>query len=95
MGFDNNLSQEQKIMFMMRKVLAQVVKDTTPTAPGIRHPLRDDTIQFIRECFAVIVEREKLLQEGQGQENVKRPRYKDGLEQSTIVPLKDVKKKPV
>jgi hypothetical protein len=68
-------STEQRILRVMRKVLAAVVRDTTPE-PGMRHPLSDGTIQDIRACFALISARERELAEeaGLGSE---RPRFAD------------------
>ena len=78
-------------MIAMRKVLAQIVKDTTPTAPGMRHPLRDETIRAIRECFMLIAEREKTLYEAQGKQNSERPYCKDDPERPSVVSFPKVK----
>ncbi len=74
----DGLSKEQRIMRMMRKVLAQIIKDTTPSSKGMRHPLQDSTIQSIRECFILIAEREKELMEAQGKYLREKPYYADG-----------------
>ncbi len=91
------LSKEQRVLRMMRKVLADIVKDTTPSSRGLRHPLSDDTIQSIRECFGLIAAREKELAEGGGMDTSHRPRYKDDASnkptQSTVVPLRRIKPK--
>ena len=52
----------------MRKLLAQIVKDTTP-GPGMRHPLSEQTIKDIRDCFGLISARERELAEQAGIEN--------------------------
>lgn len=54
------LSKEQRILRVMRKVLASIVKDTTPK-PGMLHPLSEQTIQDIRDCFGLIAARETEL----------------------------------
>lgn len=59
---EENISKEQRILRVMRKVLANIVKDTTPQ-PGMLHPLSDRTIQDIRECFGLISAREAELAE--------------------------------
>ncbi len=46
----------------MRKTLGNIVKDVTPRG-GSSNPLSDNTIQDIKDCFAMISEREKELAE--------------------------------
>jgi hypothetical protein len=70
------LSKEQRILRMMRKTLANVVKDATPLG-GRPNPLKDSTIQEIKECFGLISEREKELAEKLGF-NESKPYYADG-----------------
>lgn len=55
-------SMERRILRIMRKVLANVVKDATPRAdmPGC---LSDQTVDDIRHCFELISIREKELAE--------------------------------
>jgi hypothetical protein len=62
---DNDLTKEQQILRVMRKVLANIVKDTTP-AGGRRNPLSEQTIQDIRDCFGLIAARERELAEELG-----------------------------
>lgn len=61
MSQDN--SKERQILMVMRKVLAQIIKDTTPEYKSMRHPLSDNTIQDIRQCLGLISSREKELAE--------------------------------
>ncbi len=56
----DELSKEQRILRLMRKTLASVVKDATPYG-GRPSPLSDDTIQDIKDCFSLISAREKEL----------------------------------
>lgn len=72
------LSKEQRILRMMRKTLASVVKDATPLG-GRPNPLTDNTVQEIKDCFALISEREKELAEKLGFD-AERPYYRDGGE---------------
>ena len=90
---DSSLNQEQRVLIIMRKVLAQIIKDATPTAPGMRHPLREQTIQMIRECFMLIAERERLLYEQEGKENAERPYYTDDPAKPEVISFDHVKKK--
>lgn len=70
------LSKEQRILRAMRKTLGNVVRDVTPLG-GRPNPLTDNTIQDIKECFALISERERELAE-QLHFDQARPYYKDG-----------------
>lgn len=70
------LSKEQQILRVMRKTLGNVVRDVTPLG-GRPNPLTGDTIQGIKDCFALISEREQELAEKLGFEEAK-PYYKDG-----------------
>jgi hypothetical protein len=70
------LSKEQQILRVMRKTLGNVVRDVTPLG-GRPNPLSGDTIQDIKDCFALISERERELAEKLGFAEAK-PYYKDG-----------------
>ena len=88
----DDLSLEQRILIMMRKTLANVVKDTTPPA-GMRHPLKDSTIKDIRDCFALISARERSLQQLSEDPPAKmRPRFADEPHTDKIVPFRSIKK---
>ena len=84
-------SKEQRILVVMRKLLAQIVKDTTP-GPGMRHPLNEQTIKDIRDCFGLISARERELAEQSGIEIRDRPRYVDEPKTSTVIEFKAPKK---
>ena len=87
-----DLTLEQRILIMMRKTLANVVKDTTPL-PGMRHPLKDSTIKDIRDCFALISAREQTLQKLSGKAKAKmHPRFADEPRTSQVIPLAKIKK---
>lgn len=70
------LSQEQRILRLMRKTLGNVVKDVTPLG-GRPNPLSDSTIQDIKDCFSLISLRERELAEALGFDQSK-PYYADG-----------------
>ena len=80
------LTKEQRILRVMRKVLASIIKDTTPD-PGMRHPLSDATIEDIRQCFGLIAAREAELAEQLGLSRDERPHYVDEAPSATVVPL--------
>lgn len=84
---DQPLSKEQRILRVLRKVLANIVKDTTP-APGMLHPLSESTRHDIRDLFGLIAEREAELanEAGLGARNEK-PYFGDEPRKSTVVKL--------
>jgi hypothetical protein len=84
------LTKEQQILIVMRKVLGSIVKDTTPP-PGMKHPLSDATIQDIRACFGLISARERELADAQGRPE-ERPYFTDELRQAEVVPVSAIKK---
>jgi hypothetical protein len=87
------LSKEQRILRVLRKTLGNIVKDTAPR-PGRPNPLSDDTIQEIRELFALISERERELASEAGFASNKRPRFSDEPRTADVVRLHKPPKKP-
>ena len=77
-------SVEQRILIVMRKVLASVVKDVTPP-PGMRHPLSEQTIDDIKNCFSLIAARERELQSEIGQVSTNKPVYPGQTPRAQIV----------
>ncbi len=84
------LSKEQRILRVMRKVLASIVKDTTPQ-PGMLHPLSEQTIADIRDCFALIAAREAELAQEQGLAQA-RPYFTDETRTSNVVQFQSPRK---
>jgi len=72
---DSQQNMEQRILRVMRKVLARIVREVAPR-PGTVSPLSDDTIADIRECFDLISIREKELAEARNM-TPQRPFYAD------------------
>lgn len=70
------LDKERRILEVVRRVISAVVRDTTPE-PGYRHPLKSQTIEDIRQCFALISAREREIDIECGHESKDRPRYAD------------------
>lgn len=79
-------SPEQRILRVMRKVLASVVKDVTPQ-DGMTNPLTERTIEDIREIFGLISSREKELLEALGQAAGDRPYYPGGEPPAKVIPI--------
>jgi hypothetical protein len=69
----------------MRKVLAGVIKDTTPE-PGMKHVLSEKTIRDVRDCLALISARENDLAVARGVPQ-ERPVFADQARSSTVVPV--------
>jgi len=86
----NDLSQEQRILILMRKTLAKVIKDTTPAAAGLSRVLADDTVEDIRSCLALISAREQEMAKEQGREIKERPRFTDEPKTAKIVSLSNL-----
>lgn len=84
---DPDISKEQRILRVMRKVLASIVKDATPK-PGMLHPLSEQTIQDIRDCFGLIAAREAELAAESNLARNERPHFSDEPQQAKVVPLK-------
>jgi len=78
------LSKEQRILRVLRKVLANIVKDATP-APGMPHPLKESTIYDIRDLFGLISEREAELADQTTPDRNEKPSYSDDPKKSNVI----------
>ncbi len=92
MGMED-LSKEQRILRVLRKVLANIVKETAPR-PGLPRALSDDTVAEIRDLFGLIAEREAELADEAGQGRGERPRFADEPKTSHAVKIHRTPKKP-
>lgn len=81
-----HFSSEQKILRVMRKVLASVVKDVTPQ-DGMDNPLTNNTIEEIRDIFGLISVREKELLDTLGQLSADRPYYPGDKPAANVIPI--------
>lgn len=86
-------SKEREILMVMRKVLASVIKDTTPPQRGLKHPLSSATIEDLRMCLALIAARERELADAAGAAR-ERPHYTDDAQAVKRVSLASLKRKP-
>ena len=77
-------SKEHQILATLRKVLSEIVRDTTPP-PGRPHPLKPQTIDNVKIAFQLITSREKEIIEESGGKMNKRPRYADEPKTSHVV----------
>ena len=83
---DEDISKEERILRVMKRVLTDIAKDTY-TRPGHRHPLSDDTVKDIRHCLSLITVREVELNKAAGRSMDHRPRFIDEPQDSVVVPL--------
>ncbi len=86
------LTKEEQILKMVKKVLTDVAKDTY-TPSHLKHPLSEDTIHSIRDCLALITTREQELAEEHGRDTSARPRYVDEAPKSVVVDISGLQKK--
>ncbi len=82
-------SKERQILMVMRKVLTQVVKDTTPPDRAMRHPLSDRTIDDIRQCLGLISARERELADLAGAV-MEKPYYTDERPAADVVSITSI-----
>jgi len=87
------LTIEERILRMMKKVLTSVAKDTA-TQPGLKHPLTPQTIHAIRECLIAISAREQDLAREFNRDTRARPRYIDEASSEVVVSLDIASLKP-
>ena len=83
---DEILSKEQRILRVLRKVLASIVKDATPAA-GQPHPLKQSTIFDIRDLFGLISEREAELADQAKPDRNEKPFYTDEPNKSNVIKM--------
>ena len=87
---DSPQHMEQRILRVMRKVLAKIVREVAPR-PGTTGPLSDDTVEDIRQCFNLISIRERELAEAQGM-TPQKPFYPDQPQSAKVVKITARKK---
>lgn len=88
---DHELSKEERILRIMKRVLTNVAKDTH-TPSHLKHPLSDSTVGEIRQCLGLIVARETELAEAAGRPMTDRPRFIDEPQDSVVVSIDSLSK---
>ena len=88
-----DLSKEQRILRVLRKVLGNIVKETAPR-PGQPRALSDDTVAEIRDLFGLIAAREAELAESAGLSRNERPRFADAPKAAHAMKVHRPPKKP-
>ena len=84
-------SKEREILMVMRKVLASIIKDTTPPHRDMRHPLSDGTIQDVRQCLGLISARERELADAAGAA-MEKPYFSDEKPAAEVVSINSIAK---
>ncbi len=85
-------SKEREILMVMRKVLAGIIKDTTPEHREMKHPLSDHTIDDIRACLGLIASRERELADSAGAV-MEKPYYVDERPAADVVSISSLSRK--
>ena len=85
-------SKEREILMVMRKVLASIIKDTTPSHKGLKHPLSDRTIDDIRGCLGLISARERELADAAGA-RMEKPYFADEKPAAEVVSISGLSRK--
>jgi hypothetical protein len=84
-------NREKDLLIVMRKVLANIIKDTTPAHRDLKHPLSDKTIQDVRTCLGLISNRERELADIAGIQPEK-PYYTDEKPSAEVVSINKISK---
>jgi hypothetical protein len=79
-------TKEERILRVMRKVLVDIIKDTT-TMPGMKHPLTGQTRDEIRHCLDLITARQVEIAEAAGIPMKERPVFADDPRKSVVVQM--------
>jgi hypothetical protein len=90
---DDVSAKEREILKIMRKVLAQVIKDTTPASRAMKHPLSPQTIDNMRNCLGLISVRERELADIAGVA-VEKPYFTDEQPSAEVVSIDSIVRKP-
>lgn len=85
-------SKEREILMVMRKVLAAIIKDTTPPSRAMKHPLSDRTIEDVRQCLGLISARERELADAAGLAQ-ERPYFTDEKPPAEVVSINTISRR--
>ncbi|WP_457667005.1 segregation and condensation protein A [Thiolapillus sp.] len=85
----DNSRKEAEILMVMRKVLANIIKDTTPEFKTMKHPLSGGTIEDIKMCLSLIAARERELADKAGSAHL-RPYFTDEKAKAEVVPISKI-----
>ena len=83
-SYENDVEKEEAILLAVKKAITLVAKDTA-TEPGLKHPLSDETISYLRQCLALISAREQEIALHTGRDLSKKPRFIDEVPDTSNV----------
>lgn len=86
-------SKEKQVLMAMRKTLAKIIRDLTPSNSALQYPLSDDTVEDVKMCFDLISARERELAHEAGLNIQDRPRFADEPRTTNVVSIQGLKKK--
>ena len=89
----SQFTKEKQILLAMRKTLANIVKDVTPSDYSLQSPLKDATIEDIKMCFNLISAREYEIAKEAGVKITERPRFIDEPATTNVVSIDSLFKK--
>lgn len=90
---EEHLPKEKRVLMAMRKTLAKVVRDLTPSDSATRYPLSDETVEDVKMCFDLIASRERELAQEAGVDVKDRPQFIDEPRTTNVVSIQGLKKK--
>ena len=88
------VSTEKRVLMAMRKTLAKVVRDLTPSDTVTPYPLSDDTVADMKACFDLIASRERELMRAEGKASAEKPRFIDDPTSFQTVAVDVLRKTP-
>ena len=86
----NQFTVEKRILLAMRKTLANIIKDVTPSNRDLQSPLKDSTIEDIKMCFGLISAREREIAQEAGVNIQERPRFVDEPSNTNVVSIDSI-----
>lgn len=89
---EQSFSTEKRVLMAMRKTLAKVVRDLTPSDSATQYPLSDDTVEDIKVCFDLISSRERELMQIEGKASTEKPRFIDDTSTPQTVAVDSIAK---
>ena len=87
------LHKERQILMAMRKTLARIIRDLTPSDTATQYPLTDETVEDVKQCFNLIAARERELAKMAGVEPQERPHFIDEPRNTTVVSIASIQRK--
>jgi len=88
---ESHFSKEKQVLMAMRKTLARIIRDLTPSDRAVSYPLSDATVEDIKMCFDLIAAREREMAEEAGLDIRDRPHFVDEPNKAQVISLHKLK----